>query len=105
MTQMQAKVRTQMRALLARHGFELGSHKDLLGEEVQRWLEGVQEHLNPQAQRVLGMWRAMLPVLAAHAEALEPVVEREAPGSAGAVAAEPAGSGLATGADDGGRDR
>ena len=77
-TQMQAKVRTQMRALLARHGFELGSHKDLLGEEVQRWLEGVQEHLNPQAQRVLGMWRAMLPVLAAHAQALEPVVEREA---------------------------
>lgn len=78
LTNMQAQVRVQIRALLARHGFELGTGKDLLSTGVQQWLDEVALQLNGFAQQVLAAWRALLPVVAAQAKALEPSLAREA---------------------------
>jgi transposase len=78
LTKMQAQARLQIRALLARHGFELGKGKDLLSPRVQEWLDEVTPKLGSFAQQVLAAWRAVLPAVAAQAQALEPTIEREA---------------------------
>jgi transposase len=78
LTGMQAQVRNQVRALLARHGFEVGRNKDLLSAGVQQWLEEVTPKLNGYAQQVLAVWRALLPALVAQAKGLEPAIVREA---------------------------
>ncbi len=77
LTGMQAKVRGQIRALLARHGHELGKNKDLLSAEGQRWLDAVTPKLGQYAQAMLIQLRAMLPMMVQAAKLLEPVIERE----------------------------
>jgi transposase len=78
LTELQARVRLQIRSLLARHGLELSTRADLLSERVQGWLAEVAGGLPRHAQHLLAAWRTLLPLLAAQVQALEPVIEQEA---------------------------
>ncbi len=78
LTQFQARVRQQLRSLLARHGIEVAKGKDLLRESLQPWLEEVEASLSGYARQLCAAWRLLLPILAAQAKALEPAIEQEA---------------------------
>ncbi|MGD0110797.1 MAG: IS110 family transposase [Armatimonadota bacterium] len=74
LTRLSTQVRTMMRMLLARHGWEC-PHRDLLGERGQVWLDEVE--LEGHAGRMLAALREILVVIQAKADAFECLVERE----------------------------
>ncbi len=78
LTGLGVQVRSQMRALLARNGFEVDKHKDLLSAEVQQRLDAVAPKLSQYAQAVLAQLRAVLPLLVGASQSLEPAIVREA---------------------------
>lgn len=75
LTRMAVKVRTMIRSLLARHGYEC-PHSDLLGARAQGWLDGID--LGGYAGRMLATLRELLPLLQGKADEYEQWVEREA---------------------------
>jgi transposase len=73
LTRLSTQVRTMMRMLLARHGWEC-PHRDLLGERGQLWLEGVE--LEGNAGKMLAALREILVVIQAKADEFERLVEQ-----------------------------
>jgi len=68
------QVRTRMRGLLARHGYEC-PHRDLLGERGQLWLDEVE--LEGHAGQMLAALGEILVVIQAKADEFERLVEQE----------------------------
>jgi transposase len=73
LTRLSTQVRTMMRMLLARHGWEC-PHRDLLGERGQLWLEEVE--LEGNAGKMLAALQEILVVIQAKADEFERLVEQ-----------------------------
>jgi len=75
LTRLSTQVRTTMRSLLARHGYEC-PYRDLLGKSAQQWLDEVK--LEGYAAQMLAVLRGLLVVIQEKVEDFEHLVDQAA---------------------------